>query len=153
MSSNQALQYCIFNHFRADSAHPVGLTAHKDSGFTTLLYTTEPGLESLENGSWIPFDPMPGHFTLVLGHSFELLTEKSATPVQASYHRVRRMEPQERKADRFTFGSYIGPRWDQDLYQISGETVKPVQSFLEFQKRKAAEMGYEFHPKVETAHR
>lgn len=63
------------------------------------------------------------------------------------------MEPQERKADRFTFGSYIGPRWDQDLYQISGETVKPVQSFLEFQKRKAAEMGYEFHPKVETAHR
>ncbi|MEW3673644.1 hypothetical protein QOZ77_31030, partial [Pseudomonas aeruginosa] len=89
----------------------------------------------------------------VLGHSFELLTEKSATPVQASYHRVRRMEPQERKADRFTFGSYIGPRWDQDLYQISGETVKPVQSFLEFQKRKAAEMGYEFHPKVETAHR
>ncbi len=153
LSTHEALQYCIFNHFRSNTAHPVGLTAHKDSGFTTLLYTTEPGLESLENGAWIPFDPLEGHFTLVLGHSLEVLTEKSATPIKASYHRVRKMEARAAKADRFTFGSYIGPRWDQDLYQFSEGRVKPVQSFLDFQKQKAAEMGYEFHPRVETAHR
>ncbi|MDO7925198.1 2OG-Fe(II) oxygenase family protein [Pseudomonas sp. KFB-139] len=153
MSSNDALQYCIFNHFRSNAVHPLGLTAHKDSGFTTLLYTTEPGLESLENGSWIPFDPLAGHFTMVLGHSFELLMEKSSTPVQASYHRVRKIETHALKADRFTFGSYIGPRWDQDLYQFSEGRVRPVQSFIEFQKQKAAEMGYEFHPKVDSVHR
>ena len=129
MSSNQALQYCIFNHFRADSATRWGLTAPQGQRFyhPALHHGAWAGVA----GKWLldsfrsharPFHP--GTWTLLRTPNREV-----RPPVQASYHRVRRMEPQERKADRFTFGSYLGPRWDQDLYQISGETVKPVQSF------------------------
>ncbi|MFK0271631.1 2OG-Fe(II) oxygenase family protein [Pseudomonas asiatica] len=152
LSSNQALQYCIFNHFRSDAPHPVGLTAHKDSGFTTLLYTTEPGLESLEGDLWIPFNPLPGHFTVVLGHSLEILTEHSSKPFKSSYHRVQKILPRTGKADRFTFGSYIGPRWDQKLYQFKNGNLTATQSFIEFQRQKALEMGYPFHPNVDKTH-
>jgi hypothetical protein len=153
LSSNQALQYCIFNHYRSEVEQPVGLTAHKDSGFITILYTTEAGLESQENGVWVPFDPLARHFTVVLGHSFEVLTTNLSRPVKASYHRVRGMARRRvSEPERFTFGVYIGPRWDQDLYQYGADgRLQAVQSFLDFQKAKAAEMAYEFHPRVEVA--
>ncbi|PZU68639.1 2OG-Fe(II) oxygenase family protein [Sphingobium sp.] len=153
LSNNEALQYCIFNHFRSAIDEPVGLTAHKDSGFITTLYTIEDGLESLKDGQWVPFDPLPGHFTIVLGHSFEILTANLESPVSASYHRVRATPRRsEGQPDRYTFGVYIGPRWDQDLFQYdhSGE-LRPLKSFMDFQKEKAAEMAYEFHPRVEAA--
>ncbi|NRN30782.1 2OG-Fe(II) oxygenase family protein [Photorhabdus heterorhabditis] len=155
MYKNNALQYCIFNHFRSHIQYPVGLTAHKDSGFITTLYTTEPGLESLEGDKWLPFDPLDGYFTVVIGHSFEILMSKSSQPVTASYHRVRGMKArQSSQEDRFTFGTYIGPRWDQDLYQYDNNGIlTPIESFLDFQKRKADEMAYEFHPKVENIHK
>ncbi|QYG08885.1 2OG-Fe(II) oxygenase family protein [Janthinobacterium sp. PAMC25594] len=153
LSNNQSLQYCIFNHYRSAVQHPIGLTAHKDSGFITTLYTTEPGLESLEEGEWVPFDPLAGHFTVVIGHAFEVLTEQLSKAMRASYHRVRGMAPRTaEQPERFTFGVYIGPAWTQDLYQcdVDGQPVAKM-SFLDFQKRKAAEMNYEFHPKVHAA--
>lgn len=152
MSKNEALQYCIFNHYRSEVDQPVGLTAHKDSGFITMLYTTEPGLESQEGQAWIPFDPLPGHFTIVLGHSFEVLTTRLPERVKASYHRVRRMATHQAGApDRFTFGVYIGPRWDQLLYQYdASRKLSNVGTFLDFQRAKAAEMAYEFHPRVDS---
>ena len=150
LSDNQALQYCIFNHYSSLIDRPVGLTAHKDSGFITTLYTTEAGLESKEGDAWVPFDPLPGHFTVVLGHSLEILTCNLPKPVAASYHRVRRMPPRPaRVPDRFTFGVYIRPRWDQPLYQYDCEGKLGTNgTFLDFQRAKAMEMGYEFHPRI-----
>ncbi|CAB3769222.1 2OG-Fe(II) oxygenase family protein [Paraburkholderia humisilvae] len=153
LSKNQALQYCIFNHYRPEADQPIGLTAHKDSGFITTLYTVEPGLESLHGQQWIPFDPLAGHFTVVLGHSLEILTARLKNPVTASYHRVRRMTKRSAATpDRFTFGVYIGPRWDQRLYQydVAGQ-LSDVGTFVDFQRAKAAEMEYEFHPRVDSA--
>lgn len=152
MRENTALQYCIFNHFRSGTPHPNGLTPHKDSGFITTLYTTEPGLESLENDEWIPFDPKDGYFTVVIGHALEILTANLPHPINASYHRVRNMPLRpSTQEERFTFGTYIGPRWEQDLYQYDQHrTLRSVGKFLDFQKQKAKEMAYEFHPKVEN---
>ena len=152
-SADGALQYCIFNHFRAEIDQPVGLTAHKDSGFVTLLYTVEKGLESQDGAGWVPFDPLPGYFTLVLGHSLEVLTARLARPITASYHRVRTTRPRPAgMPDRFTFGTYIGPRWDQPLYEYTEDgRLTSSMSFLDFQKRKAAEMAYVFHPRVAEA--
>lgn len=150
LTRDEALQYCIFNHFRSNVDEDIGLTAHKDSGFITTLYTTEAGLESLENGRWVSFDPLEGYFTIVLGHSLEILTKNKRKPISASYHRVRRTARRaEGVPDRFTFGTYIGPRWEQDLYQYSSDNeLQVLQSFLDFQKTKAKEMNYEFHPNV-----
>jgi hypothetical protein len=153
LSKDEALQYCIFNHYRPELDEPIGLTAHKDSGFITMLYTTVPGLESQDGQAWVPFDPLPGHFTIVLGHAFEILTERLPNAVKASYHRVRRMATGlPGSPDRFTFGVYIGPRWDQLLYQYDASgNLSNVGTFLDFQRDKAAEMAYAFHPRVDAA--
>ncbi|WP_372424367.1 2OG-Fe(II) oxygenase family protein [Salinarimonas chemoclinalis] len=154
MDRDAALQYCIFNHYRSRVAQPHGLTPHKDSGFVTVLHSSEGGLETLRGDDWVRVDPQPGHLTVVLGHSLEILTEKLPRPVAASHHRVRATGPRaSTRHERYSFGSYVGPRWDQDLLQYDDAGRLTVfQSFLAFQKAKAAEMNYEFHPKVEASH-
>ena len=145
---NEALQYCIFNHYRS-TKQTVGFTAHKDSGFITTLFSLEPGLETLKEGQWQPIDPIPGYFTINLGHSLEVLTAKTAHPIKAVYHRVRQTSnADQNQPDRFSIGSYIGPRFDMNLFQIENNQVNFYQTFMEFQQAKAKEMGYEFHPRV-----
>jgi len=151
MDDNEALQYCIFNNFESRKRSADGFTPHKDSGFVQIMYSPEPGLEIWENAQWAPLDPLPGHLIAVSGHSLEVLTARLATRAAAAYHRVRSIaaRPTEQK-DRISFGVYIGPRFEQDLFQYdeTGDLTR-FKSFLAFQKQKAAEMGYEFgdiHP-------
>ena len=149
IDDDNALQYCIFNHYRS-SKNAIGFTAHKDSGFITTLYSVEPGLEAFKDGTWYPIDPIPGYFTINLGHSFEILSAKMSKPIHAVYHRVRKTENGSKNMlDRFSIGSYIGPRFDMNLYQYQEDgELKFYQSFMDFQIAKAKEMNYEFHPKV-----
>lgn len=148
LDDNNGLQYCIFNHYRS-SHNAIGFTAHKDSGFITTLYSIEPGLEAYQDGKWIPVDPINNYFTVNLGHALEVLSAKMQRPVHAIYHRVRKTLKSEKELDRFSIGSYIGPRFDMDLfqYQENGE-LKSVQKFIDFQISKAKEMDYEFHPRI-----
>jgi hypothetical protein len=152
MDRDEALQYCIFNNYASRTVAPDGFTPHKDSGFTTLMYSTEPGLEACEHGAWRPVDPVPGFLTAITGHALEILTARMARPAAASYHRVRPMAPAPARKDRISFGVYIGPRFEQDLYQYdeAGRLTR-FQSFMAFQRQKAAEMGYEFHPALASA--
>jgi hypothetical protein len=149
IDQDNALQYCIFNHYRS-TKDAIGFTAHKDSGFITTLYSIEPGLEAFKNGQWYPIDPIPGYFTINLGHSFEILSAKMSKPIHAVYHRVRKTENiSKNMPDRFSIGSYIGPRFDMDLYQYQHDgKLEFYQSFMDFQIAKAKEMNYEFHPNV-----
>lgn len=149
MQEDKALQYCIFNHYRS-SKKSMGFTAHKDSGFITTLYSIEPGLEATKGGEWVPIDPVPGYFTINLGHSLEVLSENLIYPVHAVYHRVRQTRNHEKNLpDRFSVGSYIGPRFDMDLFQYQEDgKLEFFQTFMDFQIAKAKEMNYEFHPRV-----
>lgn len=154
MDSDEALQYCIFNHYASRTAADVGFTPHKDSGFITIMHSTEPGLEALEDGSWVSVDPVPGYLTVLHGDSIEVLTARLPTRAAATYHRVRHMESARTAPDRVSFGVYIGPRFEQDLYQYDeAGQLAPLQSFMSFQRNKAVEMGYEFHPALESAER
>lgn len=152
MDNDKSLQYCIFNHYRS-ARNKIGFTAHKDSGFITTLYSIEPGLESYMEGRWVPIDPIPGYFTVNLGHSLEVLSSKMKKPIHAVYHHVRQTDNHTNNLpDRFSVGTYLGPRFDMDLYQYkaTGELVF-FQTFLDFQIAKAKEMGFEFHPRVQRA--
>lgn len=152
MDTDDALQYCIFNNYASSMAADLGFTPHKDSGFITIMYSTEPGLEALEGERWVSVDPVPGYLTVLHGDSIEVLTARLPTRAAAAYHRVRHMDRARTIPDRTSFGVYIGPRFEQDLYQYdeSGALV-PLQSFMSFQRNKAAEMGYEFHPALANA--
>lgn len=146
MDTNDGLQYGIFNNYESKKLAEDGFTPHKDSGFIQVMHIAEPGLEARENDGWFCVDPVPGHLTVVLGHSFEVLTANMVTPVMACYHRVRSIEKRSAsERDRISLGVYIGPRFDQDLYQydVQGNLVV-FQSFMAFQRQKASEMGYEF---------
>jgi hypothetical protein len=146
METDDALQYCIFNNYDSCRSDVDGFTPHKDSGFVTIIYSTEPGLEALENGAWVPVDPIPGYLTVINGHSLEVLTARMPVAAAASYHRVRTIPHVTGRVNRTSFGVYIGPRFDQDIYQYDERgTLTRYQSFLSFQRQKAAEMGYEFH--------
>jgi hypothetical protein len=151
METNEALQYCIFNNFESRKLGADGFTPHKDSGFVQIMYSPEPGLELWEAERWTPIEPVPGYLMAISGHALEILTARLATRAAAAYHRVRSIEtrPAGRK-DRTSFGVYIGPRFEQDLFQYDdGGRLTRFKSFMAFQKEKAAEMGYEFsniHP-------
>lgn len=153
LSRDEALQYCLFNHYRSGRSRSPGFTAHKDSGFITLLHTTEEGLETLDEGTWLDVPPLPGFFTVVLGHSFEILTAKREPRVNASYHRVREvLHSKSNRPDRYSFGVYIGPKFEQDLFEYSAcGVLQRHMSFMEFQRQKAAQMGYEFHPLLDVS--
>jgi isopenicillin N synthase-like dioxygenase len=149
-SKNTALQYSIFNHYRSQ-VKKMGITKHKDSGFITVLYSPESGLEAYSQNRWIPINPEPGYFTINLGHSFEILTAKLNQPVVAVDHRVKHISKPQGEPDRYSFGTYIGPRFDMNLFQYDNNELVFYQTFLEFQQIKAKLMGYEFHPKVKIA--
>jgi hypothetical protein len=152
MDDDRALQYCIFNNYASRTVAVDGFTPHKDSGFITLMVSSEPGLEALEHGQWVAVDPLPGYITAINGHALEVLTTRMARPAAASHHRVRAMAPRVPGRDRTSFGVYIGPQFEQDLYQYDERgALIAVQSFMSFQRQKAVEMGYDFHPALADA--
>jgi hypothetical protein len=145
-----SLQYVIFNHFRSE-INKVGGNEHKDSGFVTVLCMKEEGQETFIDNEWWPVLPVENHFCINIGHSFEILTANLDKPVNATYHKVVRTTKKPGEQDRHTFGTYIGPKFDMNLFQytFSGE-LNVFMPFIDFQKNKAREMKYEFHPKVKN---
>ena len=148
INTNDALQYCIFNNFDSKKIGADGFTPHKDSGFIQLMYINESGFEIWEGKRWIPLEPVSGYLIAIMGHSLEILTARMTTKAMSAYHRVRSIEPKTpSRKNRTSFGVYIGPRFEQDLYQYDeAGNLSRFQSFMSFQREKATDMGYEFHP-------
>ncbi|MEV4867777.1 2OG-Fe(II) oxygenase family protein [Streptomyces syringium] len=120
------------NHYRPERAKP-GCAPHKDTGFVTVLYNEEPGLEAFVDGAWMPVDPVPGHFVVNFGGAFELLTASLGRPVRAILHQVRQCAPVPGAADRFSFAAFANPPATGDLYQVSGNgSAAPVRSSEDF---------------------
>jgi len=146
----QSLEYCIFNHFRG-SKKDIGFTTHTDSGFITLIHSNKSGLEGEFSSKWKDINIHKGCFTAIFGDSFEILTKNLQTPVKALLHRVKSTtkNSSENLSERFSFGTYIGPRFDMNMY-CCNKNKEPIfhQKFIEFSKVKAKKMGYEFHSKV-----
>lgn len=151
MPTNEALQYCIFNNFDSKKIAADGFTPHKDSGFIQLMYINESGLEIWENDRWVSLEPASGYLIAIMGHSLDILTARMTTKAMAAYHRVRSCEARtDDRKNRTSFGVYIGPKFEQDLYQYDEMgNLSRFQSFMSFQREKAIEMGYEFHPALD----
>lgn len=151
MCTNETLQYCIFNNFDSKKIADDGFTPHKDSGFIQLMYINESGLEIWKDNRWVSLEPASGYLIAIMGHSLEILTARMNTKAMAAFHRVRSCEARaDDRNDRTSFGIYIGPKFEQDLYQYDEMgNLSRFQSFMSFQREKAIEMGYEFHPALD----
>ncbi|MFD9904552.1 2OG-Fe(II) oxygenase family protein [Streptomyces sp. NPDC059063] len=120
------------NHYRSERAQ-LGCAPHKDTGFVTVLYNEEPGLEAFVDGAWVPVDPLPGHFVVNFGGAFELLTAALPHPVKAILHRVRQCTPAPGAADRFSFAAFANPPATGDLYQVHADgSAAAVRSSADF---------------------
>lgn len=143
-----SLEYCIFNHFR--STRPgFGFTPHTDSGFITLVHSRDDALEGNFDGAWQFVRAREDAYLAILGDTMEALTRHLTQPVGALLHRVRATRPTERDHERVSICTYVGPRFDMDMYAYRpGIGVGKHVSFREFSIEKAAKLGYQFHEKV-----
>lgn len=120
------------NHYRSERAQ-LGCAPHKDTGFVTVLYNEEPGLEARVDGAWVPVDPAPGHFVVNFGGAFELLTAALSRPVRAILHQVRQCTPAPGAPDRFSFAAFANPPATGDLHQVRPDgTAAAVRSSADF---------------------
>ena len=80
-----------FNHFR--TSKPIrGSKFHRDSGWVTVLRSTEPGLIAYIDGQLRSINPLPGHLIINFGSSMEVLSEHLSRKVHANVHGVARTE-------------------------------------------------------------
>ncbi|PQQ37869.1 hypothetical protein C6H68_10695 [Photorhabdus luminescens] len=128
------------NHYRSD-LNLDGAPVHKDTGFITVLYCDQPGLEVYIDGKWLDVDICNKHFLINFGGALELLTKKMDISVNAVLHRVRRHVKKAHEVDRFSFAAFINPASYRHLYQVdnNGSSAKEIilcQDFLlEFNKK------------------
>lgn len=128
----QGTHWFAASHYRSEREQ-LGCAPHKDTGFVTILYIEQPGLEAWMKGTWVSIDPIPNHFIVNFGGAFELLTEPLACSVKAILHRVRRCEPSVDREDRFSFAAFANPLASSFLYQVHNDgCVVKMQSVEDF---------------------
>lgn len=137
------------NHYRSNLPGRIGIVEHTDSGFITLLYADKPGLEILEGSEWLPVDVQQNDFIVNLGDCLEILASNLPRPMTAVVHRVPESPAQPGDNDRSSFTVFMGPRYDMAIYQYDEDrTIHEHRGFRDFSVDKAAELGYEFHPRL-----
>lgn len=137
------------NHYRAHLAGRNGIVDHTDSGFITLLYADQPGLEVFYEGDWLPVEVQAEHLIVNLGDCLEILTRNLPRPITAVVHRVPESLPNRENGDRSSFTVFMGPRYDMAIYQYDADGILTEhRGFRDFSVDKAAQLGYEFHPRL-----
>jgi isopenicillin N synthase-like dioxygenase len=148
-SSGEGWCHSTVNHYRSRVRDRIGIVDHTDSGFITVLFADQPGLEILQDGHWQPVEVQNSYFIVNLGDCLEILSKNLPHPMKAVIHRVPESPQISVKEDRSSFTVFMGPRYDMPIYTYdsSGRFVEH-QQFRDFSIDKAAQLGYEFHPRL-----
>lgn len=132
-SQGGGIKWFAVSHYRTER-HQLGAPAHKDTGFVTILFCNQPGLEVFVNNQWMTLNPIPEHFLINFGGALEALTMYLPIPVHAVLHRVRQCLPHPSGEDRYSFAVFLNPPVSGELFQTStdGKTAKPLMSVETF---------------------
>jgi hypothetical protein len=129
---NMGTHWFASSHYRPERELP-GCAPHKDTGFATILYFEQEGLEASVGGGWASIDPVPGCFLVNFGGALEILTRNTHFPVQAILHRVRQTTRPAGGEDRFSFAAFANPPAIGVLYECDKDGVaRPYQRVEEF---------------------
>ncbi|KAL6897880.1 hypothetical protein ACP4OV_006839 [Aristida adscensionis] len=94
----------------------IGLAAHTDSGFFTLIMQSlVPGLQLLRPGGdrrWVTVPALPGAFAVVVGDLFEVLTN-------GRFHSVLHRAVVNRERDRVSVPYFLGPPADMAVAPLA----------------------------------
>lgn len=136
-SSSRGYYALLFNHYRPQM-RARGLAIHQDTGWLSVVRSSEPGLEVDCNGEWHPIDPAPGKFIVNFGVLMEILTRKTRTPVVAPAHRViEQPEARSGASDRVSYVFFTDNCFDErvctGIYEYDPRVglvyIKPVIQF------------------------
>lgn len=131
--TGQGAHWFAASHYRPELRLP-GCAEHRDTGFVTLLYTRQPGLEAFVEGRWQSIAPRSGCFIVNFGACLETLSGRLPLPARAIEHRVRKGPALPKGEDRFSFATFINPPASGELYELQphGELLRimSVEAFL-----------------------
>jgi len=132
LSEKKGHQMLAFNHFRSDKAVR-GSKFHRDSGWITILRSTEPGLVAFINNKLYAVNPEPEYFIVNFGSSIEVLTAKLKTPARGNIHGVVRTIRNNSEENRTSYVVFLDSNLKGNIYQLE-EIDKPVivQTVAEF---------------------
>lgn len=130
-------QMLAFNHFRT-LKNTRGCKFHRDSGWVTVLRSTEPGLYAWIDGQIRAINPLPGYFIINFGSSFEVLTERLGTSVRANIHGVAQLEPRFQGSERTSYTVFLDSGLDGNIYQYRQGHAVIVQSVADFAAQEVA---------------
>lgn len=131
LTEQRGHQMLAFNHFRADK-RVRGTKFHRDSGWVTVVRSVEPGLLALVEGKLCAINPIPGHFIVNFGSSFEVLTEHLPNPVRANVHGVARTERISGQVDRTSYVVFLDSNLGGTIYRYEDGAPRALQSVAEF---------------------
>jgi hypothetical protein len=132
LTENKGHQMLAFNHFRFEKPMR-GTKLHRDSGWVTVLRSTEPGLIGFIDGTLYSINPEPGYFIINFGSSFEVLTEKLPAPVRANIHGVvRTLQKPHRLSGRTSYVIFLDSDLSSNIYRYQNNEVVPIQTMKEF---------------------
>ncbi|MED6183106.1 hypothetical protein PIB30_034946 [Stylosanthes scabra] len=113
-----------------ESNNTVGLRAHKDTSFFTILHQNNvTGLQvKLKNGEWFDVDPSPFMFLVLAGESFQVWSNDR---IKACEHRVMIMNE---KKQRFSMG----------LFSV-GTTIQPHEELVDDEEHPRHYKPFDFY--------
>lgn len=136
LSEGQGHQMFGFNHFRASK--PIrGFKFHRDSGWVTVLRSTEPGLIAYIDGQLRSINPLPGHLIINFGSSMEVLSEHLSRKVHANVHGVARTE-RASPDERYSYVVFLDSDLGGDIYRYGPAGAQKVQTVLEFAEQEVS---------------
>jgi hypothetical protein len=131
LSDKKGHQMLAFNHFRADK-DTRGTKFHRDSGWVTVLRSTEPGLVALIGEQLFSINPKKDYFIINFGSSIEVLTQAMKTPVSASIHGVVQTVKKFQETNRTSYVVFLDSNLNGQIFRYeSGNPIK-VQTVKEF---------------------
>lgn len=130
LSDGGGHQMLAFNHFRSDK-QARGSKFHRDSGWVTVLRSTERGLLAYIDGELRSINPEPGYMVINFGSSIEVLTEALSPCVRANVHGVVQTERDGRE-DRVSYVIFLDSDLDGDIYKYGPEGPVWMQSVADF---------------------
>ncbi|WP_186038798.1 2OG-Fe(II) oxygenase family protein [Burkholderia gladioli] len=145
--TNGGVQWFAVSHYRSGRNAP-GAPEHKDTGFVTVLYYEQPGLEAFIDNNWCDVPPVPGHFLINFGGALEALTARLPDRVRAVRHRVRQCGPGSgSQCDRFSFAAFLNPSATSEAFEIADDggslvSLGSVDTFLRDFNRTTWRDGY-----------
>ena len=113
---NKGTQWFACSHYRSNLRRP-GCATHKDTGFVTVLFIDQPGLQALIKDNWVDINPLDGYFVINFGASLEILTKYLKYPIKAILHRVKEIVYKKGIKDRYSFASFLNSPANLELYQ------------------------------------